>query len=246
MANDWFQFKQFRVSQDLCAMKVSTDACIQGAWAAQRLYQLPVAAPRVLDIGTGTGLLTLMLAQAVPSGSYDAIEINGQAYRQAVANFGQSRWKNALRTFHASLSVFTEAAINHGIYHFIICNPPFFHKHLESQAKARNDARHSQSLGKPELATAIAQLLAPSGKSCVLFPASEWGHWLEQAAAQGLYPDEVLYVRPKPGHAANRVIGIFSKEAKRPPSTSELVIYKTEKQYTPQMRSLLQDYYLAF
>jgi tRNA1Val (adenine37-N6)-methyltransferase len=247
MPNDWFQFKQFKIHQDKCAMKVSTDACIQGAWAAKQLKVLyPDSHPDVLDIGTGTGLLSLMLAQTLPTAHIIAIEINEAAYLQASSNFDDTDFGKQIQASHTSLKTFVEQPSNKGKYHFIICNPPFFQNHLESTEKARNDARHSQSLSKEELAIAATELLHSGGQFCVMFPASEWENWMKTAKQNGLHLNHSLHVKPKPDQASNRIIGIFSKQSSFDTPITALVIYNSERQYTTEMQHLLKDFYLAF
>lgn len=246
MPNDWFQFKQFKIHQDKCAMKVSTDACIQGAWAAQEFSRKIKDDCRILDIGTGTGLLSLMIAQALPQAHIDAIEINEDAFLQAGSNFEQSPWKQQLKAHRTSLTDFTAFKGNKAAYDCVICNPPFFQAHLESQTKARNDARHSQALSKDELAQSAAALLKDDGLFCVMYPATEWDKWLNVATQHGLHNLHPLNVRPNALVQPNRIIGLFSKRAGMPLPAHELIIYEADKSYTHDMKLLLKDYYLAF
>lgn len=227
-------------------MKVSTDACIQGAWAAGQLKLLSNLQPQILDIGTGTGLLSLMLAQSLPTAHFDAIEINEAAFLQAITNFGNTDWENQIHTYHTSLETFLKQPLHEGKYNFIICNPPFFQNHLESAEKARNDARHSQSLSKTELAMAVVKLLQPNGAFCVMFPSSEWENWMKTAKKNCLYLHHSLHVKPKPDSNSNRIIGTFSKYPASKTIEKELIIYNSEKQYTKEMQHLLKDFYLAF
>lgn len=248
MPNDWFQFKQFTVRQDRCAMKVSTDACIQGAWAALQVQQLTGeqdATGRILDIGTGTGLLSLMLAQLSPNACYEAIELNREAWEQAAANFEASPWTKQIKAYLLPLASFLQAQeASPGKYDFIICNPPFFHNQLQASSKTRNEARHSVTLSKKELALAVALLLEDKGQFCVMYPASEWADWLQTANKEELYPAHILKVHPRANLAANRVIGIFSKED-IDVVQEQLVIYEEDKSYTASFRNLMQPYYLA-
>ena len=226
-------------------MKVSTDACIQGAWAADQLRFLSADSPAILDIGTGTGLLTLMMVQALPEAFYDAVEINEDAYQQAKANFNASEWYYQLNALRVSLADFASNS-NYHRYDFIICNPPFFQNHLESSVKARNDARHSQSLSKPDLAESISKLIKIDGQFCVIFPATEWENWLNIAEKAGLFLQTSLSIKPKPSHNPNRIIGIFKKQKTNIISRNELIIYLEDKQYSIEMKELLKPYYLAF
>lgn len=239
MANDWFQFKQFRVQQDRCAMKVSTDACIQGAVAAA--YCAAHKATRALDIGSGTGLLSLMLAQQNPDLQIDALELDEAAYRQALENSRHSPWAQRIRLWHTALQDFKPTQDSG--YDFIVCNPPFFHNHLQAAQQQRNQARHSISLTKEELATAIRQLLAHEGLCCIMYPANEWGAWQEAALQEGLFAQQLLYVKPTPGKAPNRIIGCYGKAPFNVQET-DLVIYAAPQVYSTPFRQLLQAFYL--
>lgn len=249
MPNDWFQFKQFKIEQDLCAMKVSTDACIQGAWAAGWLeLNHPAVGLKILDIGAGTGLLSLMLVQLNPESSVDAIEINDDAFLQAKQNFSSSPWGNKLTAYHYNLNdylVKSEDARGSKLYDFIICNPPFFHNHLQAQQKARNDARHSISLSKEELGHAVSVLLQEQGFFCVMYPQTEWSDWLQISNDHNLYPLITIEVKPKASMAPNRIIGLFTKKDNQRSETETLVIYEGDKNYTEQFKALLQPYYLS-
>jgi tRNA1Val (adenine37-N6)-methyltransferase len=240
MANDWFQFKQFRVQQDRCAMKVSTDACIQGAIAAA--FCAGNQTGTVLDIGAGTGLLSLMIAQKNPQLQSDALELDEAAYNQAVENCHNSPWKGQIRVFHTALQDFKPS--RREAYDFIVCNPPFFHNHLQAAQQQRNHARHSLTLTKEELAAACVQLLRPGGQCCILYPASEWAAWHEAATQRGLYAQQIVSVKPMPCKAANRLIGRYGKEVPAELQEEELVIYSEPQTYTPQFRQLLQPFYL--
>ncbi len=220
-------------------MKVSTDACIQGAWTARQLHNLPPV-HRILDIGTGTGLLSLMLAQEQEQVTIDAIELNEDAALQAAENFLASPWNSRLKALHTALSDFGSRP---GQYDLIICNPPFFHNQLGSERRARHDARHSTALNKDSLARAIAMLLHEKGYGSIMYPLSEWDDWLATAARHGLYPAAVLAIHPGNHTAANRMIGIFSRAA-QPYETSDMVIYEDDRSYTAMFRELLKSYYL--
>lgn len=243
MSNSWFRFKQFRVGQERCAMKVSTDACIQGAWTAQQLQRISCGKPlHLLDIGTGTGLLSLMLAQSYDAAMIDAIELNEDAAQQAAENFAQSPWHSRLRALHTSLAAFNRGE---GAYDTIICNPPFFHNQLQAAQQARSDARHSAALDKPTLARALAHLLTEQGYCSIMYPASEWEDWLKTAATQGLHARVTLAIQPRNQQLANRFVGIFSKGHAEETFNETLVIYEDDQRYTPAFSALLQPYYLA-
>ncbi|RQO31597.1 hypothetical protein DBR32_06485 [Taibaiella sp. KBW10] len=240
MANSYFDFKQFRIAQDHCAMKVSTDACIQGAWLAKVLQLQPPA--RLLDIGTGTGLLSLLLAQSLPEVHITAIEINEQASIQAADNIQQSPWANRIQVQHTSLQQFSPAE---DAFEAIICNPPFFHKHLESKDEDRSAARHSPALSKAVLAEKVQEYLAPEGQFGLMYPVSEWADWLKVAAQQGLYCQRQLRVQPHQQKEANRVVGVFGKKPCSEPLTETLCIYEAgTRTYTSDFILLMKQYYI--
>lgn len=226
-------------------MKVSTDACIQGAWAARQVQQYygQKETFRLLDIGTGTGLLSLMLAQLHATATVEAIELNKEAYEQALENFVASPWKDRLDVKHTSLADFLQTTKTPRKYDLIICNPPFFHNQLQAPLQARNEARHSISLSKEALAAAVARLME-QGMFCVMYPEREWEDWMQAAKAAGLFCNHLLEVQPRPDLAVNRMIGFFSK---KPAITvkEHLLIYEADKSYTSAFRRLLQPYYLA-
>lgn len=239
MANTYFQFKQFTVYQDRAAMKVSTDACIQGAIAAQ--YWQKKQPGKVLDIGSGTGLLSLMLAQKLHLAEITAMDIEEQAFLQTKENFSQSPWQERLTALHCALQSFTPGKN----FEAIICNPPFFHKHLNSTASDRNIARHDEGLNKETLARQIHTLLSETGSCCLLYPASEWQAWTMAAAANNLFPEHIIQVQPYPDKAPNRVIGFFGKKETMEPGSATITIYTGAGQtYTSGFIELMKQYYL--
>ncbi len=241
MANTYFQFKQFTVQQEKAAMKVSTDACIQGAIAAKYWQEMPAA--KILDIGSGTGLLSLMLAQQLKEAAITALDIEEQAFLQTKENFSRSPWQERLTALHSALQSF-ECRTR---FEAIICNPPFFHKHLNSNTIERNIARHDEGLSKAVLAAHISQLLSETGSCCLLYPASEWQAWTIAAQAHHLFAVHIMHIRPYPNKAPNRVIGFFNKKETAVPTSATLTIYTGPgKAYTPEFTELMGPYYLHF
>lgn len=242
MANHWFQFKQFRIEQDKCAMKVSTDACIQGAWTAESwiAHSTPSKDLRVLDIGTGTGLLALMLAQTFPQANIDAVELEPGAALQATHNFQHSPWSTQLQLHHLSVHQLQTSQP----YVYIICNPPFFNNDLKNNNPERRAARHADGLTKQELAQQVKRLLAADGIFSVMYPATAWQEWQTAASSNGLYLWKKLEVIPKPGMAANRFIALYKKIVSPQPQYHSLEIYSSTGKYSTAFSTLMKPYYL--
>ncbi len=238
MANNYFQFKQFRVEQHLCAMKVSSDACIQGALAALH-FNTPNT---ILDIGTGTGLLSLMMAQRFSNAHITATEIDGGAVKQAHINFQQSNWKERITIQPISIQEFYKQNLEVK-FDAIISNPPFFSKNLVSNTLQKSIARHEISLTKSELAIAVSQLLSPNGQFCVMYPFPEWEKWEEIALKSGLFVNNLYEIYTKIGQHPNRIIAIMSK-TKSTKFYHTLNIRNSIGAYSDAYKSLIQDWYL--
>jgi tRNA1Val (adenine37-N6)-methyltransferase len=161
MSNSFFKFKQFTIHQDKCAMKVSTDACIFGAEIL-----LNNNAQNILDIGAGTGLLSLMQAQKKEQLKITAIEINEDAYLQAKQNFEDSKFANQIQIVKADIIKYESAQK----FDVIICNPPFFENDLKTVNKALNDAKHSDALSLSQLINCIKNLLNNDGEAFLILP----------------------------------------------------------------------------
>ena len=166
MPNSWFKFKQFTVQQQFAAMKVCTDACSFGAWVADTLTSIH-GVKRVLDIGTGTGLLSLMIAQQISEAFIDAVEIDGHACLEAVENFANSNWNNKINLLHADIREHKSNCK----YDVIISNPPFLTIVIKCHA-ATNIAKHNSSLSYTQLAEAAFSNLADQGTFFLLLPFS--------------------------------------------------------------------------
>lgn len=234
MSNSYFQFKQFRIEQDACAMKVSTDACIQGAWT-----RVMPGVRTLLDIGTGTGLLSLMLAQKRPGLCVDAVEIEPAAAAQAAANMQQAA---GLADFRVLCADIRELALP-GKYDLIVCNPPFFHRSLRGPDAARNKARHTDTLSQRDLLSVLKHYLSDKGSASVLLPWAEYLLWESQLPVYGFYVQARLHIRSVETARAGRVVGILGKEP-AVPTEETLVIYAAPGQYTEQFKALLAPYYL--
>ncbi len=236
MSNSYFRFKQFTVRQDRCAMKVSTDACIQGAWT-------PVNASmrRVLDIGAGTGLLSLMIAQRIPSAHIDALELDADAAAQATENVAASPFAERIRIIHADAATWEAPEP----YDLIISNPPFFSNALLGPDAARNAARHTAMLDADALITLTRRLLAPGGLASFLWPLQEHRLFSDKAQAAGLFLHQELCIRHRAGANVARVVSVWAWQPAGEVVKETLVIKDGSDAYTQQFAALLSPFYLA-
>src|SRR3982750_4258430 len=165
MSNTYFQFKEFRIDQERTAMKVTTDGCLLGAWASQLISGDSLHQGQVLDIGTGTGLLSLMIAQ-VTNHRIDSVEMEDQAAIQALENIAHSKWKDRIQLIHADIREYTTECR----YDYIVSNPPFYENELKSGRQEKDMAHHDAGLSLTELFASIDRLLSPDGKFYLLLP----------------------------------------------------------------------------
>jgi len=234
MSNSYFRFKQFTVHQEHCAMKVSTDACIQGAWT-------PIGAQvkNILDIGAGTGLLSLMLAQRQPQAKIDAIELDAAAAQQAAQNIAASPWADWVAVITGDIRTFRPEKK----YELIICNPPFFNSSLLGPADDRNNARHTISLSYQDLFIAIQNHLQQGGLASVLLPVTEHQQWEELLRNNGWSVAYKLNVIPVAGRQPNRIVSLCC-EGQGTLQQEDLVIRKQGNEYSDTFKELLRPYYL--
>jgi tRNA1Val (adenine37-N6)-methyltransferase len=234
MSNNYFSFKQFTVWQSDCALKVCTDACLFGAWVAAHIKE--DAPTNVLDIGTGTGLLSLLLAQKLPAAQIDAVEIDAAAAAQAASNTLATGWN--IKVHNSAIENFSGARYQH-----IISNPPFFSNDLKSDDVLRNTAMHSTTLTLASLFTCVVKLLEKDGSFSVLIPYSRATE-LEKLAAQfGLTIFKKALVHQTPTHEPFRAMYILSNTSTSPTEVEQIII-KENEQYTANFATYLKDYYL--
>lgn len=235
MGNSYFKFKQFTIHQDKCAMKVSTDACIQGAWTP-----IDNNVQRVLDIGAGTGLLSLMCAQRNSLVTIDAIELDKDAAQQAEENVSLSDW--AIR-----INVIEADAVQYNYKHqydLIIVNPPFFNNSLLGGDAQRNNARHTLTLSYENLFAIIKNNIANSGTCSVLLPAESFGVWEQLLSKAGWHIAHKLHVHPSEQHEYNRVVAVCAKQKNTDTVTGKLIIRDSKGQYKDAYKKLMRPYYL--
>ncbi len=234
-----FQFKQFNIQQDRCAMKVGTDGVLLGAWTP--LDNNPF---NILDIGAGTGLIALILAQRSHAEQIDAIEIDDDAYEQAVDNFENSPWSDRLFCYHAGLDEFVEEMEDEE-YDLIVSNPPFYSEDYTTGNEQRDKARFTASMPFEELAEAASLLLnADIGIFAVVLPFKEEDNFIQLAREFSLFPYKITRVKGTPETEIKRSLIAFKKQATENPVTDELVIETARHQYTPEYIALTKDFYL--
>lgn len=235
MGNSWFQFKQFRVEQAQAPLKVGTDACILGAWSQQD------SPKQILDIGTGTGLLALMLAQRYQA-PVDALEPDAQAAQQAAENFSNSPWKNRIQLHPLPLQEYFSAYA----YNLIVCNPPFYASHLKTNNRSRNMALHQEVLSFAALAHHSSRLLDVNGLLYVLLPPRQAQEFELEAKQHGLYVQQRLHINDRPQLPVHRTVFSFGKEVPALEQTAHLTIRDGNGAYSPHFIELMKDYYLIF
>ena len=219
-------------------MKVCTDSCLFGAWVAHAIEQKEFNPKNILDIGTGTGLLSLMLAQKTNS-FIDAVEANGDAYTQACENFKASLWNKQLHAFHSDIKKWKTP----NKYDLIICNPPFFENDLLPEDEQKNISKHSHALSLEELLFAVQNLLSEDGNFAVLLPFQR-AKWFESKAFNyELLAKKCAEVRQTTKHDLFRTLFIFKK--RKSVSVKESISIKNDSNnYTDEFIRLMKDYYL--
>lgn len=237
--NSFFRFKQFTIHQDKSAMKVCTDACVLGAWA-----KLTDGA-RILDIGAGTGLLSLMMAQRFPLSRIDAVELDDEAFLQANENVGQSPFSDRIHVVHAAVQEYnTEIK-----YDSVITNPPFFQSDLRSPDSKKNVAHHAGSLSFSELLDALDRLVSENGTFHILLPVDEGAVFLKKSIGLGWFLHKKLTLFHHEGKKPFRLVMTFHRTevVDNGQINEALCIYEPDgKTYHPAFRELMKDYYLIF
>ncbi len=239
MANQWFRFKQFTVRQEKTAMKVGTDGVLLGAWAGN-----DEDAVKILDVGTGTGLVALMLAQRFPRAQVDAVELDPLAASQAEENFRSSPWSGRLRAIHRSFQEF--AATRKKKYDLIVSNPPYFSHSLKNPSTEKIVARHDDSLPKEDLLKHTSCLLTREGAFCVILPTGVEQAFTCLAENYGLFPGRILRVKPVPGKPAARTLICFQRKPVTVSAGEMTIETGGRHRYSSEYKALTGDFYLAF
>jgi len=232
-----FEFKKFSIKQDKCPMKVGTDGVLLGAWADV------TDANKVLDIGTGTGLVAIMLGQRTKKAQIHAVEIDETSCEQAKENMQAVPWSNRLKAFPISIQEYARTAKDR--YDLIVSNPPFFTGGTFSDNQDRNSVRHTVKLPHGELLRAVRDLLKPEGSFCVVLPFIEGLRFEELANTYNFYCTKRLEVRPKAGKSVERLLLKFEQTPTEKVEKDELIIQKDGRnEWTEEYIALTGDFYL--
>ena len=230
-----FQFKQFSVAHDKCAMKVNTDGVLLGAW------QDVSDAKYILDIGTGTGVIALMMAQKNSHAIIDAIEIDEAAYIQAKQNFSESKWTARINVFQSSLQDFSSSRK----YDLIISNPPYFIDDFVSGNYRQNIAKHTISLTYEDLIIGIERLMMDEGRALLVIPAFNFEKIQALGSEQNLFVSRLTEVIAVQGKQPYLILIQFGRK--------EIVVMKDsikiqnlDGSFTKQYKELTKDFYLKF
>lgn len=238
MANQYFRFKQFVIDQNNCAMKVGTDGILLGAWT-----KAPEQG-RILDIGTGTGLLSLMIAQRTQC-MIDAIEIDLDAALQAKLNVQNSLWSERISVFHSSLKDY--AKMCEAKYDLIISNPPFYISNLKSEDEKKNRARNAENLPLFELVKSSMLLLKGKGALNVIIPYEHFQRYMKILAEFKLNISRKTIVRANERKSPSRVLIEVKRDCESVTEQMEFTIMNTsESSYTKEYKNLTRNYYLKF
>jgi tRNA1Val (adenine37-N6)-methyltransferase len=236
MANSWFKFKQFTINQGNCAMKVGTDGVLIGTWTT---------APRsglMLDVGTGTGLIALIMAQRSPQLKIKAIEIDSQASSQAIENSESSPWSDRISIENTSLQSLAKEASTK--FDLIISNPPFFNTSKPSPDAARNTARQTRNLTLDELFAHSADILKHNGIISLILPFDQKDIASQIAKKHQLYPKRTLHIKPTPSKPFHRFITeyCFTNQLEK---IEDLIIEDGGRHcYSKKYKLLTNDFYL--
>lgn len=233
-----FRFKQFVVDDAGAAMKVGTDAVLLGSWLTMENPS------RILDIGTGSGILALMLAQRYKNAHITAVEKDPEAAACAKRNAQQSPWAERIVVIESDIVQFAQTQSM--FFDLIVCNPPYFRQSLKTPIAPRNLARHDDDLPAGSLLAATSSLLASEGRAGLIFPYSDKDYWLNAAAQCGLFPLSALSVSTVCGHLAGRMLMAFSRAPGADFAQSHIDIQTMKGDYSADYRQLCRDFYLHF
>ena len=232
-----FKMKEFEVAHDQCAMRVNTDGCLLGALAASNTAVDSVQ--RVLDIGTGSGVIALQLAQRFQKAFVDAIEIHGPSAKQAMDNFRNSPFHSRMVCYHQPIQEFEMNTY----YDIIVSNPPYFEEGPTKSDHGVAAARHALTLDFKSLVMSVSGLLKPQGSFWAILPCDRKDRFLDAALDEGLYLNEVIHIKPKENREANRCIFGLSRHNTGDAHHRAITIYSADQSYTTETHDVLSPFY---
>jgi tRNA1Val (adenine37-N6)-methyltransferase len=235
MANNYFTFKHFTVYQDKCAFKVGTDGVLLGAVADVSDVS------HILDIGTGTGLVALLLAQRC-NASIVAIEPDKESFEQASNNIEKSNWASRIKVINDSLQSFYPEKE----FDLVVSNPPYFSDSLKNPDEVKAFARHNDSLTNEDLLKGVSRLLSPSGRFQVIMPYVEGNIFIADAQDYGLYCNKILKIKPLPTSQIRRMILTFSHNKRKATEQFLTIEHGKRHEFTSDYINLTKDFYLKF
>lgn len=231
-----FHFKQFTVEQNHSGFKVGTDGCLLGAWAKVE------EAEHILDIGTGSGVIALMLAQRNANAKISAIELNSESAAQAEMNFKNSKFSDRITLTNIDLKSFAEK--HHKSFDHIVCNPPFFSQSTPKAIESQNQARHDQSLPLDLLFESSKNITKENGRLSLIFPSDRDKELIKTAEKHGWFAVQTEYIKPLPTKNHNRLLACFSKQ-KEETTTLTWNLYQIHNSYSNRAKELFTPFYLT-
>ena len=236
MANNYFNFKQFTIYQDKSAFKVGTDGVLLGA------YTDVTGVNRILDIGSGTGLISIMLAQRCEA-EITAIEPDNESYIQTCENVSRCDWHERIKVEHTDLQNLNQVQ---GKFDLIVTNPPFFSDSLKSPDLRKSFARHNDSLTSDGILEGVSKLLADEGRLQLILPYVEGNVFIAEANKYGLYCNNILKIKPLPSSEIRRLILTFSKNQIKPAESFLTIEHGRRHEFTEEYKNLTKEFYLKF
>lgn len=230
-----FTFRQFTINDDITAMKVGTDGVLLGAWAS--------GGNSILDAGTGTGIIALMMAQRFPSACITAVDIDEAACQQAKANINATTFKDRIETRKISLQQLADEATE-GQYDAIVCNPPYFQNSLKSPYKQRNMARHADTLSCRELMKSSQKLLKPTGTLCIIAPCDLKDDFDSEAVFCGMTPKQTVIIKTSPKKRPKRFMAEYSTQFVTSPEEETQCLTDGNGNRTEWYSKLTGEFYL--
>lgn len=239
MVGSMFKFQQFAVVQENAAMKVGTDGVLLGAWTP--VDHRPA---KILDVGAGTGLVALMLAQRTKSALIDAVEIDAAACMDARLNFDASPWSERLNLYHSSFQDYSDS--NTSSFDLIVSNPPFFSGSLKNSCQRKATARHNGELSREDIIAGVVKLLSENGIFSLILPVSDYEDFHMKACRAGLSECRRLEVIPNTGKPIKRIISVWRKKSVSELVVESVVVEISRHNYSPAFKRIVSGFYLAF